>query len=313
MYQEYYHRVDLVDGGTSSINAVNPTDIVNLRTLDLRLAGRNNIKEAALAATDTNIDLAVGGLLVVDGYQTVEGDRILVKSQTDATQNGLYYASTGVWVRTEDANEDGEVLTGMTVFVKNSLANSNNGYIYVMNSASPVVIGTNDINFVLHMEVAGTAEQVSVDDSSFVNITGSDAQTALADIDAQLTNMGNDTIIGAGSGATDLGTFSGSTLSDNTTVKNALQELETKVEQNDDIYATNGALATGVTLTAGGWTVVAHGLGTQYLASATFFDEGNSLQNLNGSVLWRPFGEDPTNSIEVYSSHVKTISVMCRV
>lgn len=42
------------------------------------------------------------GLSIVDGIQTVSGDRILVKNQTNGVDNGYYLASSGAWSRTVD-------------------------------------------------------------------------------------------------------------------------------------------------------------------------------------------------------------------
>lgn len=62
-------------------------------------------KQPVRAATTSNIVLA--GLQTVDGVVLVNGDRILVKNQTDATENGIYIVQSTVnsvynWQRSED-------------------------------------------------------------------------------------------------------------------------------------------------------------------------------------------------------------------
>lgn len=52
------------------------------------------------AATE---DIALSGLLVVDGYQTIAGDRVLAWVQDDATENGIYVAAEGAWARATDS------------------------------------------------------------------------------------------------------------------------------------------------------------------------------------------------------------------
>lgn len=309
-YQEYYHRVDLVDGGTITQDAANPTDIVNLRSLQAQLAGRSNVKDAVETASTANIDLATGGLLIVDGYQLADGDRVLVKDQTDTTQNGIYVASAGAWSRATDVDEDGEVITGMSVYVKQSSAAVGHGYMYVMNAQDPVVIGTDPITFVLQMEVAGTADQVSTDASGWSKLSGSDAQAALDSADSAISTLHSnaDSVIGAGANATDLGPFNGSIISDNPDIKTALQELESAVETN----STGRYESAGFNTVAGQWTLLNHGLNELYLSSVAMFDEANMNQNLNGAMLWRPFPEDPYNVIEIYSSQAKAVKVICR-
>lgn len=76
-----------------------------------------NWKEHAKAATDDNVDLTTGGLIMVDtSYQTVDGDRIVVWKQTLPAQNGIYIAHTGAWTRAADADTSAKLINA-TVFV----------------------------------------------------------------------------------------------------------------------------------------------------------------------------------------------------
>lgn len=312
--QDIGYQLNLVEGATTSVDATQPTELVNYRTAQAILANQTNVKDAAMVATIANVDLATGGLLVVDGYQTLEGDRVLVKSQTNAAENGIYTASEGAWVRTADADEDGEIVTGMQIFVYNDGTHAGHGHIYVMNSADPVVIGTDAINFVISQSVTGHADDLAVDDGNFGVLSGTNAQSVLdsADNALHLISSTVDSINGAGPGATDLGAFTGTTISEGTTIKNALQELETATEANGAVYAASKVVLTSQTNTAGTWTTITHGLNDTELSSVSFFDEGNSLQNMNSAVLWRPKSGD-ANSIEIYHGQAKTFKIVCRV
>src|SRR4051812_1331860 len=77
---------------------------------------------AAMATTGANI--ALTGLQVIDGIATIAADRVLVKDQTDPTQNGLYNASTGNWTRTTDADSNTEFAPGLQVAVMNGTLNA---------------------------------------------------------------------------------------------------------------------------------------------------------------------------------------------
>lgn len=318
--QDIGYQLNLVEGATTSIDATQPTELVNYRTAQAILAGNNNVKEAAQVATVANIDLATGGLLVVDGYQTLEGDRVLVKDQTNPVENGIYTASAGAWVRTADADEDGEVVIGMSIYVYNDGTHTGHGHIYVLSgSDTDIVIGTDPINFVVQQAVTGHADDLSVDDGSFSVLTGTNAQTVLDSADNAIqTNINDiatlDTRLDNLSGVTgsDLGTFTGTTISDNASVKTALQEVETAVESNSAIYAANKLVLTAQANTAGTWTTITHGLNDAELSSVSFFDEGNSLQNMNSAVLWRPKSGD-ANAIEIYHGQAKSFKIVFRV
>ncbi len=96
---------------------VSDQDGVNLRTLIARALGPANPKAAVVAATTAQTPLI--GLTIVDGYQTIQGDRILVKDQPPPThdfQNGIYNASAGAWTRSDDTNT-GTEMNAATVFV----------------------------------------------------------------------------------------------------------------------------------------------------------------------------------------------------
>jgi Bacterial Ig-like domain len=61
------------------------------------------------------------GLQTIDGVALAEGDRVLVKNQTDEQYNGIYVASAGTWIRAKDAltpeqqwNESMSILSGTT-------------------------------------------------------------------------------------------------------------------------------------------------------------------------------------------------------
>jgi len=96
-------------------------------------------------ATSTTADILLSGLQTVDGVVLGEGDRVLVKDQTDPTQNGIYGASSGNWLRTPDADRTSDFAPGMRVEVMGGTLNG--GKAYKLTSASPVVIGTSAITW----------------------------------------------------------------------------------------------------------------------------------------------------------------------
>ena len=87
--------------GTVATQPVGATDIVNLLALQSYAAGIS-WKQPCAVATLANITLS--GLQTIDGYTTLAGDRVLVKDQSTAANNGIYLASATAWTRSLDAN-----------------------------------------------------------------------------------------------------------------------------------------------------------------------------------------------------------------
>jgi len=73
------------------------------------------VKAPVKAATTANITLS--GEQTIDGVSIVSGDRVLVKSQTDTTENGIYNASIGAWSRAVDFDGVRDVVEGTIVSV----------------------------------------------------------------------------------------------------------------------------------------------------------------------------------------------------
>lgn len=87
--------------GTISTQPTGANDIVNLLALQSYVAGIS-WKQPCAVATLTAITLS--GLQSIDGYTTLANDRVLVKNQGNAAENGIYLASAGAWTRSLDAN-----------------------------------------------------------------------------------------------------------------------------------------------------------------------------------------------------------------
>lgn len=109
------------------------------------LASSTAIKAPVMAATTANISLSTGGLLSIDGYQTVAGDRVLVMNQTTGSQNGIYVASTGAWSYDQDSDGNRDWTQGSIVYVVNGTANGNK--FFQLTAANPITVGTTNMTF----------------------------------------------------------------------------------------------------------------------------------------------------------------------
>lgn len=86
---------------SGQINAtpVGSTDITNKLYVDSVAAGLSWKQPVAVATT---VNITLSGLQTIDGYLTLAGDRVLVKNQTTAADNGIYIASATAWSRSSD-------------------------------------------------------------------------------------------------------------------------------------------------------------------------------------------------------------------
>lgn len=101
-----------------------------------------NVKAAARAASTTN--LSRSGLSAVDGVTLASGDRILVKNQTVASQNGIYVADTGSWTRASDFSGS-NVAAGDFCFVTEGTTQGDTGWVVTTNGT--ITVGTTSITF----------------------------------------------------------------------------------------------------------------------------------------------------------------------
>jgi phage-related tail fiber protein len=108
-------------------------------------------KQAVRAATDENITLAGGAPVVVDGVTLQANNRVLVCAQTRSEENGLYYVdrvgtgSNGTWLRTSDADQTGEMNSGMMVMVTEGIAYADTSWKLLADSN--IIIGTTKLTF----------------------------------------------------------------------------------------------------------------------------------------------------------------------
>jgi parallel beta-helix repeat protein len=101
------------------------------------------VKAPCRAATTANITLS--GQQTIDGVAVVEGDRVLVKNQSTASENGIYTVSTGPWTRPRDFDGSYDVVTGTRVYVTGGSLSAN--IEYCISTTGEIVIGTTAINW----------------------------------------------------------------------------------------------------------------------------------------------------------------------
>lgn len=122
---------------------VNAQDAATKNYVDLAVQGLDP-KASVRAASTANI-AALSGTMTIDGVALIAGDRVLVKDQTTASQNGIYVVAAGAWARAADADSWAE-LPGAYVFVEQGTINADNGFLCTVDQGG--TLGTTNITFV---------------------------------------------------------------------------------------------------------------------------------------------------------------------
>jgi len=173
-----------------------------------------DVKESVRVASTANIALstALENGDVVDGVTLVTGDRVLVKNQSTASENGIYVVqASGAAVRAIDADSNTEVTTGMFTFVSEGTVNADSGF--VLSTNDTITLGTTALTFV-QFSGAGqiTAGAGLTKDGNTLDVVGTaDRITINADsVDIASTYAGQSTITTLGTITT--GTWNGTTI-----------------------------------------------------------------------------------------------------
>lgn len=186
--------VDNVAAGINFHESVHAASVTNLGVI-------YNNGTAGVGATltaDTN-----RAFTLIDGESVTVGQRVLMKDQTDAKQNGIYTLTTVgsvsapfVLTRATDAdnNPSGEMKSGDFCFVLNGTVNG--GYGFINNSsANPIVIGTDNITYT----VFNTAQTLT--NGSGINLVSNVLSVDTTTIQARVADV-SDTEIGYLDGVT---------------------------------------------------------------------------------------------------------------
>ena len=100
-------------------------------------------KPSVRVATTANITLS--GTQTIDGVSVIAGNRVLVKDQSTASQNGIYVCASGAWSRATDADASAEVTSGMYCYVSEGTTNASSGW--VLSTADPISLGSTSLSF----------------------------------------------------------------------------------------------------------------------------------------------------------------------
>lgn len=107
------------------------------------LSSATALKGPCRCATTANITLS--GLQTIDAVSLAAGDRVLVKNQSTAADNGIWIAATGAWSRARDFSLSRDIRKGTSVNVTDGTVNG--GAWWTLSTADSVVVGTTALSF----------------------------------------------------------------------------------------------------------------------------------------------------------------------
>lgn len=141
-------RMVLIVSSTSAVELkIDPSVILATRQYvdDAITVAVNRLdnKQSVRVATTASISLA--GTPTVDGIALAVGDRILVKNQDTASQNGLYLVAAGTWTRALDADANSEVTPGLTVYVEQGTTQADT--LWKLITDAPITLGATALAF----------------------------------------------------------------------------------------------------------------------------------------------------------------------
>jgi hypothetical protein len=182
---------------TSSADPTADNELARKAYVDAVAQGLD-IKDSVKAMADSNLTLS--GEQAVDGASLVDGDRVLLTGQTDASENGIQIVRTSTWERPNDF-ETGINVASAFCFVEEGTTYADTGWVCTSNDGSDVV-DTNDLAFAQFSGAGAinagsglekTGNTLSVKPSDLISGGAAEVDGDKFDIDYSPTNYTPDT------------------------------------------------------------------------------------------------------------------------
>lgn len=205
---------------TNVATPTNPTDAANKAYVDSRAAGLDP-KDSVRVATTANITLS--GTQTIDGVALQVGDRVLVKDQTTASDNGIYVVASGAWTRSPDADTSEKVTAGMFTFIEEGDTHAGSGW--VLTTTGDIVVGVTALSFTRFssqgeilagnglsksgntLSVTGTANRITVGANGVDIASNYAGQTSITTLGNITTGTWNGSTIAASRGGTGISSY----------------------------------------------------------------------------------------------------------
>jgi len=211
--------------GQKITGLADPTDAQDAATKAYVDAARTGLDVKASVRVATTANITLSGTQTIDGVSLSVGDRVLVKNQSTASENGIYDVAESTWARSADANTSAEVTSGMFTFVTAGTANDNSGWVLTTND--PITLDTTNLTFAQFsgagsidagdgltktgntLNAVGTTDRISVS-SDAIDIASTYAgQSTITTVGTIAAGTWNGTTIAVANGGTGATTLTG--------------------------------------------------------------------------------------------------------
>lgn len=167
----------LTNVGTASASG----DAINKSTFDAALASLPSAYKYrnVRAASTANVTVSNPGTAVFDGVTLTAGQRILLKNQSSAAENGIYDFDTSstALVRSSDSDAWHE-LTGTLVFIDEGTVNADTRYYCTSNTGG--TLGITSVTYASDLTGGVTTSNFVFDETPSGTINGSNADFTIA-------------------------------------------------------------------------------------------------------------------------------------
>jgi len=121
------------------------TSLVSKEYVDAVKVGLD-FKDSVRVATTANVTVSGPGA-AIDGITLSSGDRVLLKNQSTASENGIYIfnGAASALTRATDADSSTEVTSGMFTFVEEGTVNADSGF--VLTTDGSITVGSTSLAF----------------------------------------------------------------------------------------------------------------------------------------------------------------------
>lgn len=140
----------VIRDGSGNFKAATPTDPAHVATKGYVDSARQglDVKASSRVATTAPVLLASGleNGDTIDGVVLATGDRVLVKDQSTASENGIYVVqASGAAVRADDFDTSGKVTAGAFTFITEGTTNGDQGFVLTTNDT--ITLGSTGLTF----------------------------------------------------------------------------------------------------------------------------------------------------------------------
>lgn len=207
-----------------NLKVAEPTDPAHAATKAYVDAARSglDVKQSVRAATTGPLTIATdleAGDTLDTTVTLVAGDRVLVKNQSSAAENGIYVVQTsGAAVRATDFDSTAEVTPGAFTFVEEGTVNADSGWVLTTNGT--ITVGTTELAFAQFsgagsitagngltktgntIDVVGTADRITANADSIDIASTYAGQTSITTLGTVTTGTWDATAVAVTAGGT---------------------------------------------------------------------------------------------------------------